>query len=165
MSPDFAWRPMRTADLAAVEPLGNAIHLDHPEDPEVFAERLHLCPEGCHALDGPAGLAGYVISHPWHADNPPPLNTLLSALPAQPGTWYIHDLALHTAARGAGAGARIVGRLASQAASHGLPSLSLIAVGASPPFWHRLGFRPLPGAKLASYGPGAAHMVRPLDRQ
>ena len=153
MSP--SWRPMAPTDLAQVEPLGNAIHQDHPERPEVFAERLRLCPEGCHAL---GNLDGYIISHPWTLGSPPPLDTLLGTLPAQPDTWYIHDLALHERARGTGAAPAIVAQLA---AAHALP-LSLIAVGRSPGFWARQGFVPatLPQGKLASYGDGATYMVR-----
>ena len=159
MSPDVAWRPMRPADLATVEPLGNAIHQDHPEDPAIFAERLALCPEGCFVLDGPGGLAGYIISHPWRLGQPPALNTLLGALPGDADTWYIHDLALHPNARGTGAAATIIAILARAA---NLPTMSLIAVGRSPAFWARQGFRPapLPAGKLASYGAGASHMVR-----
>jgi len=167
MSPEFSWRPMRVADLAAVAPLGNAIHQDHPEDPAVFAERFALCPEGCFALDGAAGLAGYVISHPWVPGAPPALNTLLGALPAAARNWYIHDLALHAAARGSGAGAEIVARLAQLAAARGMASMSLIAVGRSPGFWARQGFHPatLAGSKLASYGAMAAFMTRGLVRK
>lgn len=158
------WRPMRPADLDAVERLGNAIHVDHPESPEVFAERQRLCPEGCHVLVGEDGLAGYIISHPWHADMPPPLNTLLAALPPNPDTWYIHDLALHPRARGTGAAPVIVAALAAQARDANLTRMNLIAVGRSPPFWARQGFTPapLPAAKLASYGGGAAYMTRTL---
>ncbi len=147
---------MCAADLAAVEKLGNAIHLDHPEDAAIFTERLRLCPEGCYTLDGPAGLAGYIISHPWHANSPPPLNTLLGTLPPAPTTWYIHDLALHQATRGSGAAPAIVATLAIR------PRIDLIAVGASPRFWARQGFRPapLPAAKLASYGAGAQFMIK-----
>ncbi len=147
---------MRPTDLQTVEHLGNAIHLDHQEDAAIFAERLHLCPQGCHALDGPAGLAGYIISHPWHSNSPPPLNTLLGALPVPAATWYIHDLALHPSARGSGAAPAIIAQLAA----HG--RIELIAVGASPRFWARQGFRPapLPEAKLASYGTGAQFMVK-----
>ena len=157
---------MRAADLARVEPLGNAIHTGHPERPAVFAERQALCPVGCHVLDRGDRLVGYVISHPWTLGAPPMLDTLLGALPAAADTWYIHDLALHGAARGSGAGGAMVGHLAALAAAHGLATLSLIAVGASPPFWGRHGFRPHPlaGTKVASYGPGAAYMVRALDQ-
>ena len=152
---------MRPDDLAAVENLGNEIHQDHPEDPAVFAERLALCPEGCFALDGATGLAGYVISHPWVLGAPPALNTLLGALPAVAESWYIHDLALHESARGSGAGAEIVARLA---ATRAFASMSLIAVGRSPGFWVRQGFHPgtLTKGKLDSYGDGAVFMTREI---
>lgn len=160
MSPD--WRPMTVADLARVEPLGNAIHQSHPERPEVFAERLALCPEGCLAL---GDLDGYIISHPWTLGRPPALDTLLGALPAAPDTWYIHDLALHERARGTGAAQAIVAHLAALAHARHLRTMSLIAVGRSPGFWMRQGFTPapLPSGKLASYGEGAAHMARSLE--
>jgi ribosomal protein S18 acetylase RimI-like enzyme len=162
--PPGAWRPMRPDDLGAVERLGNAIHVDHPESPDVFAERQRLCPEGCFVLPGPEGLSGYVISHPWRLGNPPKLDTMLGALPAHPDTCYIHDLALHPSARGTGAAPAIVTHLATSATARHLPTMSLIAVGHSPAFWTRQGFKPapLPGGKLDSYGPGAAHMVRSL---
>lgn len=152
---------MQPHDLNAVECLGNAIHVDHPERAEVFAERLALCPEGCFVLES---LAGYVISHPWRRGAPPPLDSLLDALPPAPDTWYIHDLALHESARGTGAAPAIVAMLAAQATARALASLSLIAVGRSPAFWTRQRFAPapLPPGKLASYGPGAMHMVRRL---
>jgi GNAT superfamily N-acetyltransferase len=152
---------MAPTDLPAVERLGNAIHVDHPERPEIFAERLALCPEGCFVLPG---LAGYVISHPWRLGTPPKLDTLLGALPPAPDTWYIHDLALHESARGTGAAAAIVAIIADLAKSSGLPTLSLIAVGRSPAFWARQGYAPAPlgPEKLASYGPEAAHMIRRL---
>lgn len=155
---------MTAADLPEVERLGNAIHLDHPEDEAVFAERLRLCPQGCHVLAGPEGIAGYIISHPWHADSPPPLNTLLAALPAPPGTWYIHDLALHPSARGTGAAQAILARIAALAAAAGAPRIDLVAVGQSPAFWARQGFHPhpWPAGKGNSYGPTARFMVRPL---
>ena len=162
MSP--SWRPMAPSDLEAVERLGNAIHQDHPEDAEIFAERLRLCPQGCHALDVPTGLAGYIISHPWHAGSPPPLNTLLTTLPTPPGTWYIHDLALHPSARGTGAAQAIVARIAALATATGLPRMDLVAVGKSPGFWARHGFhpQPWPPGKTTSYGSTAQFMVRPL---
>jgi hypothetical protein len=150
---------MRVDDLPAVERLAEAIHVDFPEGPEVFAERLALCPAGCWVRDD---LAGYLVSHPWTLGAPPPLDTLLGALPAAPDTWYIHDLALAPSARGTGAAGAIVARLAAACA---LPTMSLIAVGASPPFWRRQGFGPvaLPAGKLDSYGAGAMYMMRSLQ--
>ena len=42
-----AWRPATTADLDAVERIGNAIHVKLQERPEVFANKLALFPQGC----------------------------------------------------------------------------------------------------------------------
>jgi GNAT superfamily N-acetyltransferase len=163
------WRPMREGDLAAVPAVAAVVHPDFPEDVSVFAERLRLSPDGCFALEAATaagGLAGYMVSHPWHAGSPPALDTLLVALPEPPGTWYLHDLALLPAARGSGAGAAIVAALADQARRQGFSTLSLVAVGGSSGFWQRQGFSaaddPALSQKLASYGATARFMVRVL---
>jgi GNAT superfamily N-acetyltransferase len=159
------WRPMRLADLPAVGALAAMIHPDYPEDDAVFAERLRLYPAGCHVLARGDGIAAYVVSHPWHGA-PPALNTRLGALPAQPSTFYIHDLALAPDARGTGAASEIVSWLIAHAREIGAPGLSLIAVNGSAAFWRRHGFaaRRDPGLdrKLDSYGAGAQVMVRAI---
>jgi GNAT superfamily N-acetyltransferase len=154
---------MRDADLAAVEAIGEAVHPDYPEDAAVFAERLRLHPAGCLVLAAGAGVGGYVVSHPWITD-PPALDTLLGALPDRPTTYYIHDLALLPAQRGTGAATAIVARLAAHAAALALAEMSLIAVGASLPFWQSHGFAAArgPAAKLASYAGVATYMTRRL---
>lgn len=161
-----AWRPMRPEDLPAVLEIAARVHPGFPEREEVFAERLRLSPEGCLLLV-PGRLAlGYAISHPWRAFQPPPLDSLLGALPASPATWYVHDVALLPGTRGSGMGAEAVCRLAETAKKKGLASLSLVAVGGSAPFWQRQGFGAVEredlAAKLASYGSDARFMVRPL---
>jgi predicted N-acetyltransferase YhbS len=163
----MTWRRMTPADLAAVDAIAAAVHPDHPEEPAVFAERLALHPQGCHLLDGAGGPAGYVLSHPWLLGTPPALNARLGALPATPTTLYIHDLAILPQARAGGAGSAIVRRLLAAADARGWPA-SLVAVGGSQPFWARHGFVVSETAalrtKLASYGAGARHMVRPPAR-
>lgn len=165
---------MVTADLAAVLAAAAVVHPDYPEDRSVFAERLRLAPDGCFVLADPdatepaaaRGLAGYLVSHPWHADSAPALDTLLGTLPERPGTWYLHDLALLPAARGGGAGAAIVARIAAHARSQGFATMSLVAVGGSAGFWGRQGFsvveHPALAEKLASYGEAARFMRRDL---
>ncbi len=156
------WRAMRAADLPAVEAVAEAIHVDFPEDEAVFAERLRLCPEGCLVLAVDGGIAGYLISHPWMLGAPPALDTLLGSLPAGADSWYIHDLALAPAARGTGAAGRAVDCAVALARGAGLGNLSLMSVGGAAGFWRRQGFTaaPVPAEKLASYGEGAAYMVR-----
>lgn len=165
------WRPMTEADLPAVGALASLIHRDFPEDDAVFAERLGLYPAGCHVLAqggvlGADKLGAYVISHPWIDRQPPALNARLTALPPQPSTYYIHDLALSAASRGSRAGAGIVAQLAGLAQAAGLLTMSLVAVNGSEGFWQRQGFAPVAmpelDAKLRSYSDDARFMVRVL---
>jgi GNAT superfamily N-acetyltransferase len=151
---------MRACDLAAVEAIAAAVHPAFPEAAAVPAERLALCPEGCLVLAGLEGVVGYLVSHPWLAGLAPKLDSLLGALPAAPGCWYLHDLALLPAARGRGAAAAAVAQVMALACGAGLGGVALVAVGNSAGFWRRMGFEAAPGPALASYGPGAAYMVR-----
>ncbi len=161
-----SWRPMRPADLPAVNALAALIHPGYPEDAVVFAERLRLYPPGCRVLERDGGLAAYVVSHPWLDRAPPALNVLLGELPAQPSTYYLHDLALLPEMRGSGASVQVVVALAEQARNEQLPSLSLIAVNGSAGFWQRQGFEAVVddalAEKLRSYGEDAQFMIRLL---
>lgn len=79
---------------------------------------------------------------------------------------YLHDLALHPDARGQGATAAIVERLADQARRDGWRRIALVAVNDATAFWQRVGFGivedPALAAKLASYGADARYMIRAL---
>lgn len=160
------WRPMTVADTASVSAIADRVHASYPEDDAVFLERLRLYPEGC-AMFEQAGRAGaYAITHPWRYGEPPALNVLLGAIPAQPTTYYIHDIALLPETRGSGAGAAIVEAVIAHAAATGVPNVSLVAVNNSGPFWSRFGFEvvhePKLAEKLLSYDADARFMVRKL---
>ncbi|KFG66615.1 GNAT family N-acetyltransferase [Microvirga sp. BSC39] len=160
----MAWRPMTPQDLTQVQALADAIHVSHPEDPEVLAERQRLYPKGCFMLVDDERAIGYALTHPWRFAEPPCLNRLLGAIPSPATTYYIHDVALLPAARGKGYAAQITSLLVGHARKAGFDNLSLVAVNKSQVFWEKAGFRevavPGLGAKLASYGPDAALMVR-----
>jgi GNAT superfamily N-acetyltransferase len=160
---------MKPDDLKGVHDLADAIHVDHPEDLAVLAERQALFPGGCHVLARHDALVGYVISHPWEFGRPPALNTMLERLPASPTTYYLHDLAIGPEARGLGSAGVAVDVLLHVAKTMGLENLSLIAVQASQRFWERFGFVPTspPGmaSKLASYGDAAVFMTREVDQR
>ncbi|MCP8939738.1 GNAT family N-acetyltransferase [Alsobacter sp. SYSU M60028] len=162
----MAWRGMEARDLDAVLAVARIVHPSLPERREVFAERLALFPDGCRVLEGPGGLAGYLVSHPWRARQAPKLDTLLGALPPVEGTRYIHDLAIAPEARGQGAGERAVADVVADATRRGAPSLSLVSVYGSAPFWRRHGFAPADApslaSMLASYGADAVFMERAL---
>lgn len=164
----MAWRPMIVQDLAQVQVLADSIHVDHPEDAQIFAERLHLYPQGCLVLEDGKHLLGYVLAHPWHFGAPPALNSLLTRIPHDATTYYVHDVALLPAARGKGYAAQAGEWLVRRASSDGFRNLSLVAVNNSQGFWERLGFRrtDVPGLedKLFTYGPDAVLMVRHLTQ-
>lgn len=160
------WRAMTEADLPAAAALATAIHPAYPEDDAVFAERLVLYPDGCRVFDRGKGPEAYVVSHPWRHRAPPALNSLLGKLPAEPSTFYIHDLALSPEVRKTGAASQIVAWLANHALVEGMPHMSLIAVNGSAGFWQRQGFTPMQDRTLAltlsSYGSDSHFMTRDL---
>lgn len=155
---------MQASDLGDVCDIAARIHVAYPESPEVFAERLRLYPRGCFVRRGGTTLVGYGISHPWHFRSPPALDTPLGSIPAQPDTYYIHDIALLPSHRGRGGAETLCNLLIAHATALGLGTVSLIAVKGSATFWERLGFRVDAAAgldaKLASYDDDARFMVR-----
>ena len=158
---------MQRQDLPAVLQIAAEVHPGYPEGEAVFAERLALFAGGCLCLATPGGvLAGYVLSHPWQADAPPALDTLLQRLPEPAPAYYLHDMALLPMARGLGAAARAMPLLAAQARAAGCREMALVAVNGSAGFWARQGFAvrqvPALAAKLASYDAAACFMVRLL---
>ena len=153
------WRAMTADDLPEVTRIADIVHADLPESPAVLAERLALFPAGCLVTGG-----GYAIAHPARFGAPPPLDTLLGALPPGADALHLHDIALLPGFQGRGLGGSAVRTLAALAATQRLRQMTLIAVHGTPPYWARLGFvaalaQP-PG--LASYGPGALYMARAL---
>jgi len=161
------WRPMTSEDMLRVHALADEIHVDHPEDFEILAERQRLYPQGCLMLVEDGTTIGYALTHPWRFGEPPPLNRPLGRLPEQATTYYVHDVALLPAARGKGYAALAGALLRAHARAAGFDNLSLVAVNRSQAFWEKVGFRAvaLPGleAKLASYGPDAVLMVQPVS--
>ena len=74
------WRQATADDLGAIDAIGNGVHLSLPERLEVFAEKLGLSPPGCRVLIHSGEIVGYGMSHPWHLNKIPPLDTFLKAL-------------------------------------------------------------------------------------
>jgi GNAT superfamily N-acetyltransferase len=158
---------MTAGDLDAVVALALVAFPDHYEGRACFANRLALYPSGCFVLADEAGPArGYLVAYPWRAGEAPALNALIEGLPADADLIYLHDLAVHPEVRGRGWSRPAVERLAHDARTAGWPALALVAVNDAEPFWARHGFAveesQALARKLASYGPGARYMVRPL---
>lgn len=150
---------MRAEDLAAVSAISDAVHGRYTEPVAVYAERLELDPAGCLVLEAAGDVIGYLIAHPWHRDDPPRLGALLGAIPADSGTYYLHDIALLPAARGTGAGKAALALVVARARALGLTDVTLTAVGGADRFWFAQGFDPVPHAPDPSYGAGT-HLMR-----
>ena len=164
--PGVAWRAMTGYDLDAVVGIAGTVHPDFYESAEVLAERQRLYHFGSYLLEVNERPAGYVLSHPWKMGTLPSLNALLRELPADADTYYIHDLALLPVARRVGAASYITNALAKHARAHGFPTMSLVAVNGSVPYWekHEFAVADIPELfpKLLSYEPEARLMVRRL---
>ncbi|RFC64415.1 GNAT family N-acetyltransferase [Fulvimarina endophytica] len=166
------WRPLRESDIPRLDAIGEIVHPDLPEPPEVFADRLRICPGGAFVLStgarpdggGDEELAGYAIGHPVRLPELPALGQILGALPVGADAFLIHDVALLPQMRGRGLAAPVVELLLGAAVP--LKEACLVSVYGTAGFWSRFGFRPetgrLPAGKLASYGPDAVFMTRRL---
>ncbi|RYE41372.1 MAG: GNAT family N-acetyltransferase [Hyphomicrobiales bacterium] len=163
---DVSWRAMSGYDLNAVSTIAAKVHPGFFEADEVLAEKHSLYRHGCYILEVAEKPSGYVLSHPWTRGSLPALNALIGVLPEAPDTFYIHDLALLPVTRGVGAAGQIVAALTKHAEAIGFPSVSLVAVNGSVPFWEKQGFvvedHPDLSEKLAAYEDAARYMVRAL---
>ena len=160
------WRPARASDLPAMSAIAARIHPDLPERPEVFAEKMRLCPDGCRVLATHDAIAGYGMSHPWKQQQIPPLDRLLEQLPGDADCLYVHDVAVLSDFRG-GVARDYIATIEELARASHIATLALVSVYATRPLWERLGFRPVTAdaellVKLASYGDGATYMLRDL---
>lgn len=152
---------MRGDDLTAVSAVADVVHVNYPEDLAVFANRLALFAPGCLMAVEDGVVLGYCVAHPGTIGAPPPLDTVLAALPDGADCLYIHDVALLPAARGRHLGVALARLLEDVARAHGFDRMALTAVNNSDGFWAALGYEPRPCAKLASYG-AATYRVKVL---
>jgi N-acetylglutamate synthase and related acetyltransferases len=161
------WRPMLSPDLPEIIRIASHVHADFPERMEIFEEKLNLYPQGSLVLDGKEGIKGYLFAHPWLYKQIPPLDTFLQALPADPDSFYIHDLALLPDIQGSGQARILVSHLNDHAREKQFHYMSLVAVNNSSPFWQKVGFHKLQEPelhdKLLSYGSEALYMVKDLS--
>ncbi|MGU3576872.1 GNAT family N-acetyltransferase [Brucellaceae bacterium C25G] len=164
----FLWRPMQETDISAVADVANLVHPDFPEDISVFEDRLRLYPAGCFVLEYQHQIVGYGISHPWPIDEAPALNSVLTALPDNASTYYLHDIALAPSARSGGNASSLLKLMTEQALADSFEIMALVAVNGSLPFWERQGFNVRDVEtlvrKLKSYSDDARYMVRILHK-
>lgn len=155
---------MQVDDLGGVVAVAASAFPDHFEARVCFEERFALFPQGCFVLATKDVVTGYLIAYPLPIGTIPPLNTLLGSLPQSCSAVYLHDLALHPAARGQGFAGPIVESLVATARSWGTQKVHLVAVNNSVPFWRTLGFEPAVGdvPDLGSYSAASDYMMRDI---
>jgi GNAT superfamily N-acetyltransferase len=123
-----------------------------------FERKLQLSPDSHWLIECDGVAMGYFLTHPWAGNAPPALDHATLTLPEQADCHFLHDLALHPAARGQGLAPRLIEAALQWGRAHGLPRTMLVAVQGSVPFWERWGFACIGNA--AAYGDGAALMQR-----
>lgn len=134
------WRAMRAKDLNAVCSIADAQHPGLRERVEIFAEKLHLFPEGCFVLKRQEEIHGYAFAHPWMRGRAPKLDTFLCKLPASPDALFLHDVAISPDGRGANAIARLMAMLRDIAIKNNFTHLTLVSVYGTDAMWRRYAF-------------------------
>lgn len=140
------------------------------EAQSVFADRLAAAPEQAWGLwSGPGGgeLRAYLVGYVSLLGLVAPLGAGFAPQPAG-RCLYLHDLAVDPAGAGQGWGRALVTQALREAQALGMTHAALVAVAGAQSFWQRLGWwphatlAPSTHPALASYGPGALYMSRPI---
>lgn len=112
-------------------------------------------------------LLAYLVTVPIASRQLPALNAVAQVIPEQPEWLYVHDLAVHPAARALGLGKLCLQTAEQYVQQRRLRGLALVAVQQAAAYWARLGFQPVAvaahsalAAKLASFGEGAVYMEK-----
>jgi ribosomal protein S18 acetylase RimI-like enzyme len=163
-------RPMDFADFPSILAIQALCYTELvPESEQSLQAKLRASPATCNVVCLQGSVIGYLIAVPWSFASPPLLNAATCALPAQPDSLYLHDMAIAPAARKVGAGRILVERFIEQVAELNFNCASLVAVQDSKSYWRRYGFQPVPQtailkAKLLSYGANVEYMRRLTGR-
>nr|WP_311529861.1 GNAT family N-acetyltransferase [uncultured Ralstonia sp.] len=138
-------RPIVADDLPGILAVQQACYGDGFLEPgDALASRWAHSPAMCLVALGGAGVVGYLLSHAWHAWEPPKLHMPLPAADAADAAdvlWFVHDMAIAPAGRGQRLGERLYATACAAAQAHGLRQSRLVAVQGADVFWHRLGYR------------------------
>jgi ribosomal protein S18 acetylase RimI-like enzyme len=136
-----------------------AYELIAPESLDVLRSKWSASPNTCLVgIDDKALVEGYLLSHPWRANSPPPLYEKVLPLPGST-TLYLHDLAVSRKARSTGLARLLFETFRDKSMSAGYQTLELISIQNSIGFWIKMGFSVDTRVSLPeSYGNGAAFM-------
>jgi GNAT superfamily N-acetyltransferase len=126
-----------------------------------FEEKLTLFPRGAIGAFEGGRLVAYAVTLAWRGSDVVPLSKAIGALPYEPDTIFIHDLASSPARRGKGIAKVLVERIFAIAAEMSITKFSLVAVQGAEPFWARFGFQPV---EAFLYAPGVPATRMTLNR-
>jgi hypothetical protein len=62
------------------------------ENADLFLNRLALSPGTSFVAHVESELLGYLLAYPWAQSTPPELNVVLSTLPQDANSWFLHDV-------------------------------------------------------------------------
>jgi len=134
-----------------------------PEDLAILKNKWHASPDTCFVYRSEdEKIAGYLLAHPWAAQKPPklfePLPLILNCQ-----TFYLHDMAVSSRARGLGIGLALLKRLIMVARQKKANRIRLVAVQGSKNFWAAQGFTEAGSIPLdPCYGTDATFMEKSL---
>jgi predicted N-acetyltransferase YhbS len=154
---------MAESDLAAVLAVQAACYPPAMQEAAaVVRARLRASPATVLVARDADGVCAYLFAYPSRLGKVTPLGGDF-ALPAEPDTLYLHDLAVAPRAAGQGVARRLVDAMLARA--DGLCHAALVSVQDSRRFWERLGYAPAAGdpAALATYPADALYMTKRLS--
>ena len=156
-------RPLQADDLAAVLAIQLRCHdSTRIESAQSFDAKRRASPTSCFMARLEGQSVGYLVAIPVKAGQPPPLNASTCPVPRDADALYLHDLAVHPDARGAGVAVALVRAFFDVLGRQGFSQACLTAVNGSTAFWQRQGFRDAEldaaAGGMGSYGDGARYM-------
>jgi len=158
-------RTMRAEDIAAVLKIQSCCYDETKLESEgSFLAKLNASPASCFIALMAESPVGYLVAVPAEAGCLPPLNSPAYSVPPASNSLYLHDLAVHPAARGLGVAAALIEVYFQSLKQLKLQFACLTAVNESSAFWERYGFRgTVPASsfaeQMATYGEGAQYMT------
>ncbi|GBG16011.1 GNAT family acetyltransferase [Novimethylophilus kurashikiensis] len=157
-------RAMQAEDMAIVLDIQSCCYDETKlESRQSFLAKLEASPTTCFIALVAGNPAGYLVAVPDKAGSPPPLHSLNYSVPPDANALYLHDLAVHPEARGAGVGVALIEAYFQAIKQSKAQFACLTSVNDSSFFWERYGFQRAALANsdsgdIATYGKGAQYM-------
>ncbi len=157
---------MNHTDLQDIMEIQSLVYPHHLIENKCTLQKiLKFYAEGCFVLRCCNDkIQGYLFSHPFNYSSLPPAVNGEHLTPNCKDVYYIHDVAVHPAARGQGAATLLIQSALNAAATTN--RLALTSVQNSSAFWAGFGFledESICNERLRTYGESAIIMTATLD--